>query len=204
MRTARPCVPGGPRNPKSAAPRLNGAPSVSPRLRPAFRDRLSPSLPVRSASTHWDSREFLSRLPETLSVEVETPRGSFVKRRADGTLDFVSPLPCPYNYGAAVGHLGGDGDPLDVVLLGALLPKGQRVDAKVVGVVGFIDAGCDDHKVICGVPPSAPMTLGLKLFFRLYAFAKRLLNRRRAQAGMTAYLGVYMREQPPESGEPTV
>ena len=35
-----------------------------------------------------------------------------MKRRADGTLDFVSPLRCPYNYGAALAYEGGDGDPL--------------------------------------------------------------------------------------------
>ncbi len=159
-----------------------------------FHDRLTATLPVRSAATPWDSREFLSRLPDILNVEVETARGSFLKRRADGTVDFVSPLPCPYNYGAAVGHVGGDGDPLDVILLGARRAPGARVDAPVVGVIRFLDAGREDHKIICGEALGASTARGLSRFFRVYTLAKRLLNRRRALTGETAFLGVYVRE----------
>mgnify|MGYP002046624572 FL=1 len=149
---------------------------------------------MRSASTPWDSREFLSSLPDSLRVEVETTRGSLIKRRADGTVDFVSPLPCPYNYGFAVGHLGGDGDPLDVIVLGPRRPAGTRVEVPVIGVVRFVDAGCEDHKVLCGAAMDPSTTRGLTRFFRLYAVAKRLLNRHRALPGPTEFLGVYSRE----------
>ena len=39
---------------------------------------------------------------EPLQVEVciEIPRGSFIKRGSSGELDFVSPFPCPFNYGS--------------------------------------------------------------------------------------------------------
>ncbi|MFY0541612.1 hypothetical protein [Nannocystis pusilla] len=36
-------------------------------------------------------------------VKIEYPRWSVVKRRSDGSVDFVSPLPCPYNYGHVPG-----------------------------------------------------------------------------------------------------
>jgi inorganic pyrophosphatase len=32
-----------------------------------------------------------------LEVVIEIPRGSFLKRGSSGQIDFVSPLPCPYN-----------------------------------------------------------------------------------------------------------
>jgi inorganic pyrophosphatase len=33
------------------------------------------------------------RLPPRVTVIIEVPRGGVVKRRGDGSLDFVSPLP---------------------------------------------------------------------------------------------------------------
>ena len=124
-----------------------------------------------------------------------------MKRRADGTLDFVSPLRCPYNYGAALAYEGGDGDPLDVVLLGARRPAGVTVEAPVVGVVRFMDAGHEDHKVLCGAGLDASTTRGLIKFFRRYAFAKRVLNRARSLPGQTAFLGVFPRREDAHEGD---
>jgi inorganic pyrophosphatase len=45
------------------------------------------------------------------------PRGSFLKRGLTGRIDFVSPLPCPFNYGAVPSHLGLEGDLLDALVL---------------------------------------------------------------------------------------
>ena len=39
--------------------------------------------------------------PPELEVVIEIPRGSFLKRGSSGRIDFVSPLPCPFNYGSA-------------------------------------------------------------------------------------------------------
>ena len=72
---------------------------------------------------------------ERVEEIVEVPRGGVVKRRADGTVDFISPVPCPFNYGSAPSLPSGDGDPLDVVLLGPTLAKGARQQAPVWGVV---------------------------------------------------------------------
>ena len=38
--------------------------------------------------------------PPEVEVVIEVPRGSFLKRGSSGRIDFISPLPCPYNYGA--------------------------------------------------------------------------------------------------------
>jgi len=35
-----------------------------------------------------------------LEVVIEIPRRSFLKRGSTGHIDFVSPLPCPFNYGS--------------------------------------------------------------------------------------------------------
>ena len=44
-------------------------------------------------------------VPE-LEVVIEVPRGSFLKRGSTGRVDFVSPLPCPYNYGSVPQYIG--------------------------------------------------------------------------------------------------
>jgi inorganic pyrophosphatase len=44
--------------------------------------------------------------PPEVEVVIEVPRGSFLKRGASGRIDFVSPLPRPFNYGAVPTLLG--------------------------------------------------------------------------------------------------
>ncbi len=51
-------------------------------------------------------------VPE-FEVVIEIPRGSFLKRGSNGHIDFISPLPCPFNYGAVPDLLGLDNDLLD-------------------------------------------------------------------------------------------
>ena len=123
-------------------------------------------------------------------MTVEYPRWSMIKRRSDGALDFVSPLPCPYNYGSIAGRRSGDGDLLDAVVLGPRLPHGARVPRTALGVIGFLDLGVHDPKVICSAGPmSARERAGLELFFRTYARFKQTLAALRGQPGATAYLG---------------
>lgn len=126
----------------------------------------------------------------TVTVLVEVPRGGFVKRRADGSVDYVSPLPCPFAYGCVPDREGGDGDPLDAVLLGGPRRRGDLVPTEVRATVRFLDAGRTDDKLVCGdhVPSRAERWLVIG-FFRGYAVAKGLLNRARGQAGRTAFLG---------------
>lgn len=123
-------------------------------------------------------------------VVVDHPRWSVVKRRSDGSVDFVSPLPCPYNYGSITGWRSGDGDELDAVVLGPRLAAGSRVRVAAVAVVGFLDAGVHDPKVICSAAGlTAAQRAGLALFFRGYAGFKATLARARGQTAATRYLG---------------
>lgn len=132
----------------------------------------------------------LPGLPNEPEVLIETPRGSLVKWRSDGRVDFVSPVPSPYNYGCIPGFQSGDGDPLDVVVLGPRLRRGERLRVPVVGVVDFIDAGQADPKVICSAwPMDEGERAGVERFFRIYARFKRVLHRLRGQVPDTRFRG---------------
>lgn len=123
-----------------------------------------------------------------VEVSIDAPRGTFVKRRADGRVDFVSPIPTPFNYGDVPGEWGGDGDPLDALVVGARLPRGHLGRWRVVGVVAFLDGGLVDDKLVCG--DAGPLTRrAVEAFFTVYAVAKRALRRARGGAGETRYLG---------------
>ena len=112
-----------------------------------------------------------------IHVEIEVPRGSLIKRKADGSIDFISPVPCPYNYGYVIGTVGGDGDPVDAIVLGPRLRRGHRARHRARAALRFIDAGDIDDKVVCSI---RPLTLlerrALELFFMVYVHAKRALN----------------------------
>ncbi|MBK8260849.1 MAG: inorganic diphosphatase [Nannocystis sp.] len=133
----------------------------------------------------------LPALSERPTVVIEAPRFSTVKRRSDGTIDFVSPLPCPYNYGSIPGTISGDGDPLDAVVMGRRLAYGTVVRSMpVVGVIDFIDGGKADPKVIVAARPlSARERWGLENFFRVYALGKRALARARGEDPATRFAG---------------
>jgi inorganic pyrophosphatase len=125
-----------------------------------------------------------------VDVVVEIPRGSFLKRGSTGQLDFVSPFPCPFNYGSVPGWLGLEGDLLDAVVLGPRLPAGSEVRMQVFGAVGMADRGMYDDKLICSRHPlSGSQRLLVSLFFRFYARSKGLLNLFRCYPGRTAYVG---------------
>jgi len=118
---------------------------------------------------------FAHGIPETVTLIVEVPRGAFVKRDAAGRLDYVSPLPSPFNYGSVPGTRAADGEAQDVVLLGRRRRRGEQVEAPVVGVVYFRDGGVQDDKWVCGSARGWERRL-VMAFFRFYAFGKRLLG----------------------------
>lgn len=134
------------------------------------------------------------QFPEQLEVVIEVPRGGFIKRRDDGSIDFISPAPCPFNYGSVPDTRSGDGDRLDAVVLGRRLPRGARVTLPVVACVTFLDAGDEDPKWICSrAPMTAPERILVAGFFGLYARAKTLLNALRGKRGATRYDGITIR-----------
>ena len=133
-------------------------------------------------------------LPEELEVEIDVPLGGFIKRRDDGRVDFVSPFPCPFNYGSVPGTRAGDGDRLDALVLGPRLARGSRVRATVVACVRFTDAGQDDPKLVCAAWPLRGLDRArIVAFFTIYARAKALLNRLRGKAGPTRFGGLVER-----------
>lgn len=112
-----------------------------------------------------------------VEVVVEIPRWSFLKRGSTGGIDFVSPLPCPFNYGSVPDRIGGEGDLLDAVVLGPRLPVGTRLRIPARGAVGLAERGLYDDKLICSAHPVDDATLRrIVTFFRAYIQAKRLLN----------------------------
>ena len=126
-----------------------------------------------------------------VEVVIEVPLGGFIKRQDDGSVDFVSPAPCPFNYGSVPDTLSGDGDRLDALVLGRRLARGARVRTRVVGRVRFTDAGRDDPKLICAERPLSRIDrLRIVAFFVVYARAKALLNRLRGKTGPTRYGGI--------------
>jgi len=125
--------------------------------------------------------------PPQLEVVIEIPRGSFLKRGSTGHVDFISPLPCPFNYGSIPTMLGMEGDLLDAVVLGPRLPLGSRVTVRVWGAVILADRGMTDDKLICS---DRPVTFSERQnvlrFFALYAKCKGLLNIWRRRPGRNA------------------
>ncbi|HDI59251.1 MAG TPA: hypothetical protein ENF48_02650 [Desulfobacteraceae bacterium] len=129
-------------------------------------------------------------VPELIEVVIEVPRGSFVKRDGRGRVEFLSPLPCPVNYGSIVGSQGPDGDPLDAVVLGKRLERGKRVRVPVRGAVGFCDQGVDDIKLVCSREAlTAVQRRRLLLFFRFYGACKRWMRFREPAGKLTFCLG---------------
>jgi inorganic pyrophosphatase len=122
-----------------------------------------------------------------IEVPAVVPPGSFLKRDLDGRVHFVSPLPCPFNYGAVPTLLGLEGDLLDAVVLGPRLPFGTRLRIPAWGAVTLTDRGLSDDKLICcSVPPSAAQWQSVLRFFRVYARCKALLNAWRGRPGRNA------------------
>ena len=135
-----------------------------------------------------------------IEVEIETPCLSFVKRRSDGHIDFISPVPSPFDYGFVPGTIAGDGDPQDaIVFTRRRLRRFDRLSARVVGRVRVIDAGaCDDKLVTIEEDEfqerksdlSASARIRLIIFFSFYGIFKKILNRFRLKSGETKVISV--------------
>lgn len=125
-----------------------------------------------------------------LEVIIEIPRGSFLKRGSTRELDYISPIPCPFNYGSIPAFIGLDGDLLDAVVLGPRLPVGTAVNVHAWGAIGMIDQGLYDDKLICSFSPIPPWKQQLiLLFFMVYAKAKSLINFIRGHKGRNSCEG---------------
>lgn len=102
---------------------------------------------------------------DDINVVIEIPAGTTEKwevNKYDGTLGLehrngkpriLDYLAYPGNYGMIPQTLlpqekGGDGDPLDVIVLGAAIERGSVVKCKPIGVLKLLDRGEQDDKII--------------------------------------------------------
>lgn len=81
----------------------------------------------------------------------------------DGAPRVVDYLGYPGNYGAIPGtalpkELGGDGDPLDVIVLGQAIPRGEVAEVSVIGVLKMLDDGEQDDKLIAVLAHDSPFS----------------------------------------------
>jgi inorganic pyrophosphatase len=105
----------------------------------------------------------------TINVVIEIPAGTAAKwevDKKDGSLKWefkegkpriVKYLGYPGNYGMVPQtllskELGGDGDPLDVLVLGKMVSRGSVVEAKLIGILKFLDGGEQDDKLLAVLP----------------------------------------------------
>jgi len=112
--------------------------------------------------------------PGQINVLIEIPAGTLQKweakksgegldwDRKDGKLRIVNYLPYPDNYGMVPRTLlpreaGGDGDPLDVIVLGAASERASVIPARPIGVLRLLDDGEQDDKIIA-VPLDGPLS----------------------------------------------
>lgn len=125
-----------------------------------------------------------------LRVHIDVSRWAFVKHGDNGRIDFVSPLPCPFNYGHVPGTVAADGDADDAIVLGPRVAEGSLVEVLARARVDFVDGGVSDPKWIC-----SDHALGdgdvrqVEAFFRLYAVIKRGANAARGRMGPTRFAG---------------
>ena len=128
--------------------------------------------------------------PVQLDVVIEIARWSFLKRGSAGQLDFVSPFPCPFNYGSVHAFIGRDGDYLDAIVLGPRLRRGARVRVRVHGAIGLTDRDMYDDKLVCSRQPLRWWDRRLALLFMyVYGSLKRVLNFCRRRRGRTVCEG---------------
>ena len=94
--------------------------------------------------------------------ELDKSSGSLIWEQRNGKPRVVQYLGYPGNYGMIPRTLlpkeqGGDGDPLDVLLLGPALERGAVVSARPIGVLRLLDGGESDDKILA-VPFAGPLS----------------------------------------------
>lgn len=100
--------------------------------------------------------------PEEIQVVIEIPQGSLIKYEIDADTGYVvadrfqsMSVQYPGNYGSIPQTIGGDGDPLDVlVLTREPLVPGTVMTVRPIGTLNMIDGGEADEKIIA-VPASS-------------------------------------------------
>ena len=103
---------------------------------------------------------------KTINVIIEIPAGTnkkieYNKAKEDFAIDKIEGvdrikpyLPYPANYGFVPSTfsdpaVGGDGDPIDVLLIAESLPTGTVIEAIPIAMLRLVDEGEIDDKIIC-------------------------------------------------------
>jgi inorganic pyrophosphatase len=73
-------------------------------------------------------------------------------------VDFISPLPCPFNYGSVPANIGLEGDLFDALVLGPRLALGARIRVTVWRAVISTDRGMTDDGVFLHAGTAAAAT----------------------------------------------
>ena len=135
------------------------------------------SFETNSISELVGEKNFISDYPPIttkgkVNVVIEIPAGTTAKWeliKTEGTINWewtdgkfreVQYLGYPGNYGFIPQTLlpkdsGGDGDPLDVIILGPSEARGTVIDCNIIGILKMLDNGEKDDKLIavCGNSP---------------------------------------------------
>ena len=112
--------------------------------------------------------------------EYNYDKNEFECELIDGKERVVNYLPYPGNYGFIPGTLmdkerGGDGDALDVLVLGETVPQGSTIAIKPIATLKLLDKGEEDHKIIA-VPVNKELNiLRVNSFVELPASVKTIL-----------------------------
>ena len=93
----------------------------------------------------------------TAKWEVTKPLGELEWEQLDGTNRVVDYLAYPANYGMIPRTVlpestGGDGDPLDAIVIGPAIERGTVVEVKLIGVLWLVDNNERDDKLITVSP----------------------------------------------------
>ncbi len=73
----------------------------------------------------------------------------------EGKPRIINYIGYPGNYGLIPNTKGGDGDPLDIIILGNVIPRGKIIKVKLIGILKYKDRGEQDDKLI-GLHRSSP------------------------------------------------
>jgi len=123
-------------------------------------DNLYATAPARAGSLFVNA---VVEIPAGTSEKWEVTEGgrSLAIERVDGARRRIAYLPYPANYGLLPNtrsdlEAGGDGDPLDIVILGPALPCGATIRVRLLGVLRLLDDGERDDKLLA-VSPGSPL-----------------------------------------------
>ena len=101
------------------------------------------------------SINMIVEIPAGTTAKYEMNKNSYqiVMDSIDGEPRYINYLGYPGNYGMIPNTIlpksqGGDGDPLDILLLGVTQPRGSVQRTRVVGVMKLLDNGEQDDKIL--------------------------------------------------------